>query len=122
MNAIIVDDEPIMVRSFLRLVKNIEKITCIKAFSNAKDVLDFSRIQKFDVAFIDIEMPNMKGVELAERLQIENPDVLIIFVSAWDEDEKIDDKSICKGYINKPFSEDDIRRELEYALQTFCKS
>ena len=41
--------------------------------------------KKFEVAFLDVAMPGMSGIELAKELRKIRPDVLIVFVSAYDE-------------------------------------
>lgn len=38
---------------------------------------------KYDIAFIDIEMPEMSGLELAVELKKQNPDVLIIVLTSF---------------------------------------
>lgn len=40
---------------------------------------------KPDVVFLDVEMPEISGIEVAEKLQSALPDVRIIFVTAYDE-------------------------------------
>lgn len=51
-------------------------------FSNGNDLIDEMRTNPYDIAYLDIEMPDINGVKVAEKLQAINPSVIIIFVSS----------------------------------------
>lgn len=81
---------------FIRVFENQLKYLCKKHFSNqfeyeicdvfnsAEGVLKYLNKEKIDVLFLDIDMPGMNGFELAKRLTVINPDIMIVFVSAHD--------------------------------------
>ncbi len=56
---------------------------CI-GFANAKEVVAFLRNNKIDILFLDIEMNGINGFELASVLNREFPDIIIIFISAYE--------------------------------------
>ncbi len=83
MYAITVDDEHpnhFLLKKFLEEKKH---ITVLEQFSNPLNVLEKAAILQPDVAFIDIEMPEINGLELAERLQYICPSIQIVFVTAF---------------------------------------
>ena len=59
--------------------------TVIPTFSSAKSVLEYLNSASIDVLFLDIDMPEMSGFQLASKLCKEHPDMLILFVSFFDD-------------------------------------
>ncbi len=83
LRAITVDDElpnHILLKRFLEEEKQVK---VVEQFTNPLDVLEKSEQLQPDVAFIDIEMPEINGLELAERLQVICPSIQIVFVTAF---------------------------------------
>ena len=85
MRAIIVDDEPLMLRRFARLSEDIPDLNIVGEFESAKKALAFATTHTFEAAFLDVAMPITNGIELAKELRKIRPDVIIVFVSAYDE-------------------------------------
>ena len=57
----------------------------VPAFSSAKEVLEFLTHDTIDILFLDIEMPEMDGFTLAKQLRETYPEMLLIFVSSYEE-------------------------------------
>ena len=53
-------------------------------FRSGEEVLRYTETNSLDVLFLDIDMPDMDGLELAKRLTGSFPDLVIIFVSGYD--------------------------------------
>lgn len=85
MKAIVVDDEPLMMRKFERLTDGIQDLNLVGQFEDAKAALSYMREDPADVAFLDVEMPVMNGITLAEKLREIRPDIVIVFITAYDE-------------------------------------
>ncbi len=113
MRAIIVDDEPIMIKRFKRLSEGVTDVNLVGSFESAADALDFVRDNPVEIAFLDVAMPVMNGIELAKRLRRHRPDILIVFISAYDE--YIWDSNQIGGdyYIIKPYSRETIEMMME---------
>ena len=81
----IVDDERNAresLSSFLgRFCKEESAAFSIQEFENGADFLSACAKQKFDVIFLDIEMPGINGIETGEKLRIFNKSSIIIFVT-----------------------------------------
>lgn len=84
MRAIIVDDEPLMLKRFARLSADIADLNLVGQFESAQKALAFAAEHTFEAAFLDVAMPIMDGVELAKALRKIRPDIIIVFVSAYD--------------------------------------
>lgn len=82
--AFLADDEEHALRILQILLERTGEVEVIGRASNGFDAIGRIRELRPDVAFLDIEMPGMTGVELAERIGGENLDVQIVFVTAYD--------------------------------------
>ena len=113
MRAIIVDDEPIMIKRFTRLSGNIRDLSLVGQFESPEEALEYARENPVEVAFLDVEMPVMNGVELAQELRALRPDILIVFISAYDD--YVRDFNLVGGdyYIIKPYSEATLEMAME---------
>lgn len=69
MRAIIVEDEQLMIDAFMRLSKNIEDLTVVEKFMTAEEAVEYSETNSYEVAFLDIELPGMNGIDCAEKLR-----------------------------------------------------
>lgn len=67
-----------------RLIQGEVKCAVGPSFEKAEDVLSYIKVNPIDVLFLDIDMPNMNGFDLAKILCKEYKDTIIIFMSAYD--------------------------------------
>lgn len=116
MKAIIVDDEVIMLKSFMRLSAGINGLNVVEQFSYPEDALEYVEQHKVDLAMLDVRMPGMSGIELAKKLRELRPEILIVFISAYDE--YIRDSNLIGGdyYIVKPYKHETIEMMVQKML------
>lgn len=74
MRAILVDDEAVMLRSFIRNSEGIQDLNVIAQFQSSKAALDYAKNNIFELALLDICLPEMNGIELAAKLREIYPD------------------------------------------------
>ncbi|MBR6045142.1 MAG: response regulator [Ruminococcus sp.] len=113
MRILCVDDEPLMLKMLEMAVKEAKPDADITAFQKQTELLEDAKNNGCDVAFLDIHMRGMNGVELAKELKAVNPKMNIIFVTGFSEykGDAMDLKA--SGYIMKPVTAADVKRELE---------
>ena len=108
MKCIIVDDER-PAREELRYF--IEKFSCLEIaaeFEDGVDVIEYLSKNNIDVAFLDVSMPIMSGIELANVIKKSNPEIIVIFLTAH-KDYAFDAFEIkAFDYILKPIAQDRI--------------
>lgn len=80
---------------------------------DAQSAIAIMEKQICDVAFLDINLPGMSGVEMAERLKKIYPRVNIIFVTAYGAYTGDAMRMHASGYIMKPVTESSVRMEME---------
>jgi len=79
--AFVVDDERLAVQRLTRLLNDTGRVTIAGSATDPQDALDTLREADVDVVFLDIQMPEMTGIELVERLDRNVP---VIFTTAYD--------------------------------------
>ena len=122
MQVISADDERFALEDMRDICLSLPQVTGFEAFSNPADALEYVAKQKVDLAFLDIKMPVMSGLELATRLLRLAPELKIVFVTGFKE-YAFDAFGVnAIGYVLKPFSEDMIRREIEKASAQLSQS
>lgn len=90
----------------------------LRSFSHASDALNEIDAKGFrpDIAFLDIEMPDMTGLELCGSIKTISPATCIIFVTGYS-NYALDAFSVhAGGYLMKPVTADMIREELDYSV------
>ena len=113
MRAILVDDEAIMLRSFMRNSEGISQFKVIAQFQSAEEALSFAQNNEFELALLDVCLPGMNGIELAVKLRELHPGLLVVFISAYDD--YIHDFNEIGGdyYILKPYKKETIQMMAE---------
>lgn len=113
MKVLLVDDEDLQLLRLEESVKNVLLKGEILSFNNPIDALEAAKKAKIDIAFLDIEMPEINGLALAKSLKSINPQVNIIFVTAYNNFALDAMKMHASGYISKPVNEEKVRAEVE---------
>jgi len=114
---VVVDDEASVLESFKMIlgIKNYD----VDTFESGESALkDFSK-GKYQVAFVDIKMPKMDGLELLKRLKEADPDLEVAMVTAYADDQS-HAKAIDLGaleYLRKPFLMEEIYELVDRGLR-----
>lgn len=112
MDVICVDDELMALKLLLLNCRKIDKIDSVQGFHTSAMAIEYARTHKFDVAICDIDMPFLDGFELSKELRKLNPNLRIIYTTAYSEHTLRALKSESSGYILKPVSVEKIRLQL----------
>lgn len=111
MIALCVDDEPIMLTLLKEAVESSADIEAIFAFEEEQDALRWAKDNHFDVAFLDIELSNLSGTELARRLRENAPYLPVIFCTGYPEYALEAMQLHADGYLLKPIHAGDVQRD-----------
>jgi two-component SAPR family response regulator len=112
MYIIYVDDEQPARDNFRLTVASIRGIRGLELFQNGYDALEWARIHVVDVAFLDMDMPVIHGLKLARLLKEVNPQIQIVFVTAYRQFAMDAWEVEASGYLTKPYTSGDIERAL----------
>lgn len=110
---LVVDDEKVIREGASKVISECIHNAEITQCDGPKDALEKVEQQNFDIAFLDIEMPGMSGVELAKRVKKISPETNIIFSTAYPQFAGEAFELHASGYITKPLTADKVNAELE---------
>lgn len=107
-----VDDERLALENLAGIIRRVCDRAEVYAFLKAKEALDFAKEKVCDVAFLDIEMRGISGIDLAKQLKLCNPQINIVFTTGYSEYATQAFGLRVSGYVMKPVTEDKIKAEL----------
>lgn len=110
----IVDDHPMVLEGFKALLQT-ENITIVGTAKNAFEAMDFIKKNKIDIAFLDINLPDISGIELCKKIKTEFPEIQCLALSTFN-DRTYVSKMIengASGYLLKNSSKEEILKAIE---------
>ncbi|MBQ7372402.1 MAG: response regulator, partial [Blautia sp.] len=85
MRVICVDDERLLMQDTVKLCLGLDLVDEAKGFTRPEEALSWMEREPVDVALLDIDMPGMKGIDLAALIREKWPDMPIIFLTGYAE-------------------------------------
>ena len=113
MRIIAVDDEKIALEALSGAIRAIVAEDEVVSFRYPEDAIEYAKENLCDIAFLDIEMVGMSGVELAEELKKYNNEINIVFCTGYGNYRDVAFDLHASGYLMKPITPEKVKRELE---------
>ena len=116
---LLADDEGIVIEALRYIIeKNFGEQCTIEHAKTGRSVIELAEHFRPDIAFMDIQMPGINGIEAMKEIRKGNPNTVFIVISAYD---KFDyaRESIGLGvleYVNKPIEQERIVELLKQAM------
>ncbi|MBC2840112.1 response regulator transcription factor [Robiginitalea sp. SC105] len=109
LKVVIVDDENRAINRLKILIRYIDDLECIGGFQRPEEALSFISKTNPELAFVDVEMPHMDGIHLAQKINSLGVKTKVVFVTAH-KDYAIEAINISAfGYLVKPVGLDKLK-------------
>lgn len=115
MKVILIDDEPLALKYLERqlLKLNTLSIDVIGTYTNPFEGRNAILTKKVDIVFLDISLPELNGIELAEQLLEHKPNLCIVFVTGYHEHAVKAFELNAVDYIVKPVQIERLAKTME---------
>ncbi|WP_042169098.1 BTAD domain-containing protein [Paenibacillus gorillae] len=116
MKAVIVDDEQLVAEQIDRMLVN-AGVKVLGCCINPHEALGMAKALQPDVLFLDIEMPELSGLEIAKLVYADKLDMEVVFITAYNQYAIDAFRVNALDYLLKPVMEEDLMRSLERVTQ-----
>ncbi|MDO4284684.1 MAG: response regulator [Eubacteriales bacterium] len=117
--AIVIDDEKWVIKSLIATIKNQDYFQITKEFYDGLSGLEYIRANQPDLAFVDVRLPGMGGLEILQAAHTEGLRTLFIMISGHAEFAYAQKAMFHNaiGYCLKPFSRSELTDSMQKAYQ-----
>lgn len=113
---LIADDERHICQELNYIINNFDSDVKVKSASSGTEALSIIQKDNPEIIFLDINMPGINGIDLAQIIKEMNKQPYIVYITAYDQYAVDAFKVGAKGYILKPFLDKEIIEHLQQAL------
>jgi len=111
-SVIAIDDEPLALQLVKSYIEKTPGMSLTGLFDNPLDAMDFMSNERVDLIFVDIQMPDLNGVEFTRSLI---SDSKVIFTTAYEKYALEGFKLDVVDYLLKPFSYEEFLKAVQKA-------
>lgn len=112
-NILLVDDEEPALYNLEEIVRDIMPVSNIFPCDNYLSAVEISEESVISVAILDVEMPGISGIELGKILKNKNPNINIIYCTAYDEYAFPASQLFASGYVLKPVNKQKLKEQFD---------
>ena len=115
MRILCVDDALPIMEDTVAMCRQLPEVQEVTGFTRPREALEWLQTHPIDLALLDIDMPEINGLMLAEQVKRLYPDAAIVFLTAFPQYAVQAIKLRATGYLLKPVSLDELKEEVAYA-------
>jgi DNA-binding NarL/FixJ family response regulator len=108
---LLADDQRLVRESLATMLGLLDGIELVGTASDGEEALALAAQQSPDIVLMDLRMPRMDGIEATRRMREQQPDVRVIALTTFADDESVLGalRAGARGYLTKDAGADDIR-------------
>jgi DNA-binding NarL/FixJ family response regulator len=112
-----VDDHPLFLAGITTALTNIDDIDLVGIATTGSDAVAITAELKPRVVLMDLQLPDIDGIETTRRIVIDQPDTAVVVVTMFDDDDSVFAalRAGAKGYVLKGAHQDQVLRAIRAA-------
>jgi NarL family two-component system response regulator LiaR len=116
---LICDDQTIVCEGLRAILEPIRQIEVVGVANTGVDAIELTRTTQPDLVLMDLKMPRMNGIQATKAICEQFPDVRILVLTTYDEDEWVIDaiRAGAAGYILKDTPQEDLIKAIVETMQ-----
>ena len=123
MRVAICDDSKEEIDTITRCINRLKEYSfTADIFMNPKELLSTRKEKSYDIYILDIEMPEMNGLQLAKEIRQEDSNALFVFLTSHAEYMRHVFEVITFDFIDKPITEQRLERLIKKAVEHLKKT
>jgi len=116
---LLAEDHAVVRTGLLQLLGDVDDVEVVGAATGGKQAVALAAAERPDVVLMDLEMPDLDGIEATRRIRSADPDVNVVVLTAFSDRQRIlgaiDAGAV--GYLLKDAAPDDLIRGLKAAAR-----
>ena len=112
-NVIMVDDRKLILNGGLPVLEEVMPHATVMGFTNASEAIEYAKVNRVALAFLDIELRNMSGLDLCRTLLEINPRTNVVYLTAYSEYALDAWSTGASGFMLKPITPQGVREQLK---------
>ena len=115
----IVDDHPVVVEGMKSLLQQMKDVEVAGAVSSALEAIAFLKTEDVDVMLLDINLPDISGIDLCKKVHREFPEIKILGISTFSDRSYISRMidNGASGYLLKSASAEEINQAIHTVMK-----
>ena len=109
---VLADDHPVVRRGLAALLESVEGIEVVGQAATGREAVREAALLAPDVVLMDVQMPDLDGVEASRRIATATPGVAVLVLTMYEDDETVVAalRAGARGYLLKGADQEEIRR------------
>ena len=112
-NVILVDDRKLILTGGLPVLEKVMPNATVTGFTEAEEAIEYAKANRVVLAFLDIELREMTGLELCRALLDINPRTNVVYLTAYSNYALDAWSTGASGFMLKPITPEGVREQLE---------
>ena len=124
-NVIMVDDNKVILTGGMPIIEEVIPNANVTGYIKPSEAVEYAKANRVALAFLDIEIGNISGLDVCRELLKINPQTNVVFLTAYREYSFDAWDTGASGFIIKPLTRDGIKKQLEKLRYPFignCKT
>lgn len=112
-NIIMVDDNKVILNGGMPIIEEIIPNASLAGFTKPSEAVEYAKANRVALAFLDIEMGNISGLDVCRELLEINPRTNVLYLTAYKEYSFDAWDTGAIGFMIKPLTADGIKKQLK---------